>query len=139
MRPHQEGAHSHPSTVVILGFLMDDGTAISASHSVSGLTRQLGRWHQQTVEHVRAWNMPPWRMGGCRAEEDILPDLMSFSRTLTQDGQLRWIGPEKGVRRLSAAASDLMSILLIRMALFVAMVATLSWVTTKICPAARRF
>ena len=25
-------------------------------------------------------------------EDDILSDLMTFSRTLTQDGQLRWIG-----------------------------------------------
>ena len=27
-------------------------------------------------------------------EADILPDMMGWSRTLTQDGQLRWIGPE---------------------------------------------
>ena len=30
-------------------------------------------------------------------EADILSDLMGWSRSLTQDGQLRWIGPEKGV------------------------------------------
>ena len=30
-------------------------------------------------------------------EADILPDLVAFQRRLTQDGQLRWLGPEKGV------------------------------------------
>ena len=29
---------------------------------------------------------------------------MTFSRTLTQDGQLRWIGPEKGVLALACGA-----------------------------------
>ena len=29
---------------------------------------------------------------------------MTFSRTLTQDGQLRWIGPEKGVLAMACGA-----------------------------------
>ena len=32
---------------------------------------------------------------GLSLEDDILSDLMTFSRTLTQDGQLRWIGPDQ--------------------------------------------
>ena len=30
-------------------------------------------------------------------EKDFISDPVAFMRTLTQDGQLRWIGPEKGV------------------------------------------
>jgi len=41
---------------------------------------------------------------GKSLEDDILSDLMTFSRTLTQDGQLRWIGPEKGVLALACGA-----------------------------------
>jgi L-fuconate dehydratase len=37
-------------------------------------------------------------------EADILANIMEFSRTLTQDGQLRWIGPEKGVLALACGA-----------------------------------
>ena len=41
---------------------------------------------------------------GKSLEDDILSDLMTFSRTLTQDGQLRWIGPEKGVGHMAVGA-----------------------------------
>ena len=37
-------------------------------------------------------------------EADILSDLMGWSRSLTQDGQLRWIGPEKGVLAMACGA-----------------------------------
>ena len=36
--------------------------------------------------------------------DDILADPMAFSRRLTQDGQLRWIGPEKGVYAMACGA-----------------------------------
>ena len=37
-------------------------------------------------------------------EADILSDVMGWSRSLTQDGQLRWIGPEKGVLAMACGA-----------------------------------
>lgn len=33
-----------------------------------------------------------------------IPIFQGFSRTLTQDGQLRWIGPEKGVLSMACGA-----------------------------------
>lgn len=36
--------------------------------------------------------------------EDVLGDLGAFSRRLTGDSQLRWLGPEKGVIHMAAAA-----------------------------------
>jgi L-fuconate dehydratase len=39
-----------------------------------------------------------------RRVEDIVGDLGAFGRALTGDSQLRWIGPEKGVVHLAAAA-----------------------------------
>jgi L-fuconate dehydratase len=40
---------------------------------------------------------------GCRLEE-IVRNFLGFWRSLVADGQLRWIGPEKGVIHLAAAA-----------------------------------
>jgi L-fuconate dehydratase len=37
-------------------------------------------------------------------EADILSDILGWSRTLTQDGQMRWIGPEKGVLAMACGA-----------------------------------
>jgi hypothetical protein len=56
-----------------------------------GLTFTLGRGNEiicdmcRSLEHL---------VVGKDLEADILPDMMGWSRTLTQDGQLRWIGPE---------------------------------------------
>ena len=36
--------------------------------------------------------------------DDIVGDSRSFSRLLTQDSQMRWLGPEKGVIHMAAAA-----------------------------------
>jgi len=66
-----------------------------------GLTFTLGRGNEvickmcESLEHL---------VVGKDLEVDILPDLMGFSRTLTQDGQLRWIGPEKGVLSMACGA-----------------------------------
>eukprot|EP01043_Picozoa_sp_COSAG02_P006083 COSAG02_NODE_170_length_31534_cov_33.568498_2_plen_239_part_00 len=66
-----------------------------------GLTFTLGRGNEivaamcEALEHL---------VVGKSLEDDILSDLMGFSRTLTQDGQLRWIGPEKGVLALACGA-----------------------------------
>ena len=66
-----------------------------------GLTFTLGRGNEivsamcTALEHL---------VVGLSLEDDILSDLMTFSRTLTQDGQLRWIGPEKGVLALACGA-----------------------------------
>jgi L-fuconate dehydratase len=37
-------------------------------------------------------------------DKDILPDILGFSKTITWDGQLRWIGPEKGVVAMASGA-----------------------------------
>lgn len=39
-----------------------------------------------------------------RRVADVLDDLGSFARTLTNDSQLRWLGPEKGVMHMAVGA-----------------------------------
>lgn len=61
-----------------------------------GLTFTLGRGNEiicdmcRSLEHL---------VVGKDLEADILSDMMGWSRTLTQDGQLRWIGPECDLAR----------------------------------------
>ena len=56
-----------------------------------GLTFTLGRGNEIICDMCRSLQH---LIIGKDLEADILPDMMGWSRTLTQDGQLRWIGPE---------------------------------------------
>jgi hypothetical protein len=65
-----------------------------------GLTFTSGRGNEICVAAVHA--LRPLMLG--KALESITADMRAFWRSLTSDGQLRWIGPEKGVLHLATAA-----------------------------------
>jgi L-fuconate dehydratase len=65
-----------------------------------GLTFTPGRGNEICVAAIRS--LKPLVVG--RTLESITGDMASFWRRLTQDGQLRWLGPEKGVIHLAVGA-----------------------------------
>src|SRR5438067_8967006 len=65
-----------------------------------GLTFTLGRGTEVCVAAINA--LAPIVVG--RTLESIVADMRGFWRSVTGDHQLRWIGPEKGVIHLAAAA-----------------------------------
>src|SRR5262249_57992036 len=62
-------------------------------HTGAGLTFTNGRGNEVTCAAVRA--LAHHIVG--RTAEDLFADPLAFSRSLTADVQLRWLGPEKGV------------------------------------------
>ncbi|XP_035271588.1 mitochondrial enolase superfamily member 1 isoform X2 [Anguilla rostrata] len=65
-----------------------------------GLTFTLGKGTEIVVCAVEA--LSAFVVGTCL--EEIVSDFRAFYRLLTSDGQMRWIGPEKGVIQLATAA-----------------------------------
>ena len=65
-----------------------------------GFTFTIGRGNEVCVEAIRAFR--PLVVG--RMLEDITAEPAAFWRELSSDGQLRWLGPEKGVIHISMAA-----------------------------------
>ncbi|MGW3650723.1 L-fuconate dehydratase [Streptomyces sp. NPDC000878] len=65
-----------------------------------GLAFTVGRGNDVEVAAVRA--LAPLVVG--LPVEEVLNDLGGFSRRLTGDSQLRWLGPEKGAIHMAAAA-----------------------------------
>jgi L-fuconate dehydratase len=65
-----------------------------------GLTFTIGRGNELCVAAEQA--LAPLVVG--RTLESIRADMAGFWRTITSDSQLRWVGPEKGVIHLAAAA-----------------------------------
>ena len=65
-----------------------------------GLTFTCGRGTEVCVAMIRA--LKPLLVG--KTLESITADMGAFWRRLTQDSQLRWLGPEKGVAHISLAA-----------------------------------
>jgi L-fuconate dehydratase len=65
-----------------------------------GLTFTNGRGNEIGVAAVKA--LTPLVAG--RTLEEITADLRGFYRRLTQDPQLRWIGPEKGIMHMATGA-----------------------------------
>ena len=65
-----------------------------------GLAFTSGRGNELVVAGARA--LEPLVVG--RTLEEITADMRGFWRSLTSDGQLRWVGPEKGVIHLATAA-----------------------------------
>jgi L-fuconate dehydratase len=72
----------------------------SAGGAGYGLAFTVGRGNDVEVAAVRA--LAPLVVGLPVA--DVLGDLGGFSRRLTGDSQLRWLGPEKGAIHMAAAA-----------------------------------
>ncbi|WP_042405488.1 enolase C-terminal domain-like protein [Streptacidiphilus carbonis] len=72
----------------------------SAGQTGHGLAFTVGRGNDVEVAAVRA--LAPLVVGLPVA--DVLTDLGGFSRRLTGDSQLRWLGPEKGAIHMAAAA-----------------------------------
>jgi L-fuconate dehydratase len=65
-----------------------------------GLTFTCGRGTELCV--AAAYSLAPLVRG--RTLEEITANMAAFWRALTSDGQLRWVGPEKGVLHLATAA-----------------------------------
>lgn len=65
-----------------------------------GLTFTIGRGNEVCVAAIRA--LAPLLVG--RTLEALTADLAAFWRSLAEEGQLRWLGPEKGVIHLATAA-----------------------------------
>jgi L-fuconate dehydratase len=65
-----------------------------------GLTFTLGRGNEVCVAAIQA--LKPLVVG--RELESLTNDMRKFWRRITSDGQLRWVGPEKGVIHLATAA-----------------------------------
>ena len=65
-----------------------------------GLTFTLGRGTEVCVAAIQA--LKPLVVG--RELESLTTDMRKFWRRITSDGQLRWVGPEKGVIHLATAA-----------------------------------
>src|SRR6478752_3017445 len=65
-----------------------------------GLTFTNGRGTEVCVAGIRA--LEPLVVG--RSLEGITGDLRAFWRSLVSDGQLRWIGPEKGAMHMAVGA-----------------------------------
>ena len=89
--------HPHPdysAAYVVLRTDADDG------HEGHGLTFTIGRGTEICVVAARAFE--PLVVG--RTLEGIESDMRSFWRSIVADGTLRWLGPEKGVVHLAAAA-----------------------------------
>jgi L-fuconate dehydratase len=65
-----------------------------------GFTFTTGRGND--VQTVAAAALAPWLVG--RDVDDVLDNLGPFGRELTNDPQLRWLGPEKGVIHMACGA-----------------------------------
>ncbi|XP_068093330.1 mitochondrial enolase superfamily member 1 [Hyperolius riggenbachi] len=65
-----------------------------------GLTFTLGKGTEVVVSAVKALS----RLVVGRIFRDVVENFSGFYRELTSDGQLRWIGPEKGAVHLATAA-----------------------------------
>jgi L-fuconate dehydratase len=76
------------------------GTDSDAGVEGCGLTFTNGRGTEVVVAAVRAFEF----LVVGRTLEEIVGDMRGFSRSLTSEDQLRWLGPEKGVIHLAAGA-----------------------------------
>jgi L-fuconate dehydratase len=72
----------------------------SAGREGYGLAFTVGRGNEIQVAGIRA--LAPLVVG--QPVQSILDDMALFSRQLTGDSQLRWLGPEKGVIHMAAGA-----------------------------------
>jgi len=92
-----DAMHPDPDYSAAYAVVRVDDAAAPSGH---GLAFTIGRGNEIVVAAIAA--LSPLVVG--RDLDAIFADMGRFSRSVTQDGQLRWIGPEKGVIHLAAAA-----------------------------------
>jgi L-fuconate dehydratase len=92
-----DAMHTSPDYSAAYVVLHADAGAEPAGH---GLTFTCGRGNEVCVAAIRA--LEPLVVG--RSLEGITGDMRAFWRSLVSDGQLRWLGPEKGAVHLAVGA-----------------------------------
>jgi L-fuconate dehydratase len=91
-----DAMHTDPDYSAAYVVLETDASGLSGH----GLTFTIGRGNEVVCAAVRA--LAPIVQG--RTLESIAGDMAEFWRALTNESQLRWIGPEKGAIHLATAA-----------------------------------
>ena len=92
-----DAMHTSPDYSAAYVVLQTDSGPELAGH---GLTFTCGRGNEVCVAAIRA--LEPLVVG--RSLEGITGGMRSFWRSLVSDGQLRWLGPEKGAVHLAVGA-----------------------------------
>jgi L-fuconate dehydratase len=92
-----DAMHTSPDYSAAYVVLRTDADEELTGH---GLTFTCGRGNEVCVAAIRA--LEPLVVG--RSLEGITGDMRSFWRSLVSDGQLRWLGPEKGAVHLAVGA-----------------------------------
>ena len=92
-----DAVHTDPDYSAAYVVLRTDAGAGVEGH---GFCFTLGRGNEIEVAALEA--LGPLVVG--LDLDEIVADSRSFSRLLTQDSQMRWLGPEKGVVHMAAAA-----------------------------------
>jgi L-fuconate dehydratase len=92
-----DAMHPAPDYSAAYVVLETDSPRKLAGH---GLTFTIGRGNEVCVAGIKA--LAPLVIG--KTLGSLTADMASFWRSLTSDGQLRWLGPEKGVIHLATAA-----------------------------------
>jgi L-fuconate dehydratase len=92
-----DAMHPAPDYSAAYVILYTDSPRGLAGH---GLTFTIGRGTEVCVAAINA--LVPLIVG--RTLESLASDMAGFWRLITSEGQLRWLGPEKGVIHLAAAA-----------------------------------
>lgn len=92
-----DAMHTDPDYSAAYVILRTDGADGLDGH---GLTFTIGRGNEVCVAAIEA--LVPIVQG--RSLEEITENMAAFWRELASDGQLRWLGPEKGVIHLATAA-----------------------------------
>lgn len=90
-----DAVHGDPDYSIVYVVLETDG-----AHAGHGFTFTIGRGNEVVLAAVHA--LAPHLLG--RELGEITDNLGALFRRLTQDSQLRWLGPEKGVIHLATAA-----------------------------------
>ena len=85
-----DAVHQDPDYSGAYVFLATDGP-----HEGVGMTFTIGRGNDLCCAAIE--QLAPLVVG--RELEEIVADGAAFWRALTNDGQLRWLGPEKGDRK----------------------------------------
>ena len=99
-----DAVHKDPDYSCVYVVLRTDDDAVPAGY---GLTFTLGRGNEVVAACVRALD---YHLVGADFDADIVADMTDavdhrgFYYRLCQDGQLRWLGPEKGVVALACGA-----------------------------------
>jgi len=92
-----DAMHSNPDYSAAYVVLHTSGDEHIEGH---GLTFTIGRGTEVCIVAIQA--LAPIVVG--RTLASMTEDMAGFWRSLTSDGQLRWLGPEKGVIHLATAA-----------------------------------